>query len=116
MNLYTPDNIADKKYLEDISFPGEFPYLRGVHSTMYRGRLWTMRQFAGFGSAEETNKRYKYLLEHGETGLSVAFDIQHYKVKIQIILCQEVSLVNVVLLYHHFKIWRYCLVEYLSIK
>ena len=73
-NLYTPDNIADKDYLGDIGFPGEFPYLRGVHSTMYRGRLWTMRQFAGFGSAEETNKRYKYLLEHGETGLSVAFD------------------------------------------
>ena len=73
-NLYTPDDITDIDYLEDIGFPGEFPYLRGVHSTMYRGRLWTMRQFAGFGSAEETNKRYKYLLEHGETGLSVAFD------------------------------------------
>jgi len=73
-NLYTPDDIADIDYLKDIGFPGEFPFLRGVHSTMYRGRLWTMRQFAGFGSAEETNKRYKYLLEHGETGLSVAFD------------------------------------------
>ena len=72
--LYTPDDIADIDYLKDIGFPGEFPFLRGVHSTMYRGRLWTMRQFAGFGSAEETNKRYKYLLEHGETGLSVAFD------------------------------------------
>jgi methylmalonyl-CoA mutase N-terminal domain/subunit len=57
-----------------MNFPGQFPFLRGAHSSMYRGRLWTMRQFSGFGSAEETNQRYKYLLEHGETGLSVAFD------------------------------------------
>ncbi len=73
-NLYTPLDISHLNYLKDIGFPGSFPFLRGVHATMYRGRLWTMRQFAGFGSAEETNKRYKYLLEHGETGLSVAFD------------------------------------------
>jgi methylmalonyl-CoA mutase N-terminal domain/subunit len=62
-------------YQHDIGFPGEYPYLRGVHPTMHRGRLWTMRMFAGFGTAEETNARYKYLLEHGETGLSVAFDM-----------------------------------------
>ena len=68
-SLYTPEDISDIDYLKDIGFPGEFPFLRGVHSTMYRGRLWTMRQFAGFGSAEETNQRYKYLLDHGETGL-----------------------------------------------
>ena len=73
-NLYTPDDVKDADYLRDIGFPGQYPYLRGIHSTMYRGRLWTMRQFAGFGSAEETNQRYKYLLDHGETGLSVAFD------------------------------------------
>ena len=73
-NLFTPEDIAHLDYPKDIGFPGEYPFLRGVHSTMYRGRLWTMRQFAGFGSAEETNQRYKYLLEHGETGLSVAFD------------------------------------------
>ncbi len=73
-SLYTPDDIANKNYLKDIGFPGEYPFLRGVHATLYRGRLWTMRQFAGFGSAEETNLRYKYLLDHGETGLSVAFD------------------------------------------
>jgi len=73
-NLYTPEDIKDKEYLTHIGFPGEYPYLRGVHPNLYRGRLWTMRQFAGFGSAEETNKRYHYLLEHGETGLSVAFD------------------------------------------
>lgn len=73
-NLYTPDDITRLDYKKDIGFPGVFPFIRGVHSTMYRGRLWTMRQFAGFGSAEETNQRYKYLLEHGETGLSVAFD------------------------------------------
>jgi methylmalonyl-CoA mutase N-terminal domain/subunit len=73
-HLYTPENIAEGQYLKDIGFPGEFPFVRGVHPNLYRGRLWTMRQFAGFGSAEETNRRYHYLLEHGETGLSVAFD------------------------------------------
>ncbi len=72
--LYGPEDIPDFDYLEDSGMPGEFPYLRGVHSTMYRGKVWTMRQFAGFGTAEETNQRYKYLLAHGETGLSVAFD------------------------------------------
>jgi methylmalonyl-CoA mutase N-terminal domain/subunit len=73
--LYTPLDVAGKDYMEDIGFPGEYPFTRGVHPTMYRGRLWTMRMFAGFGTAEETNARYKYLLEHGETGLSVAFDM-----------------------------------------
>ncbi len=73
-NLYTPEDIFHLDYLKDIGFPGQYPFLRGIHATMHRGRLWTMRQFAGFGSAEETNQRYKYLLEHGETGLSVAFD------------------------------------------
>lgn len=73
-SIYTPEDIANLDYNNDAGFPGVYPFLRGVHSTMYRGRLWTMRQFAGFGSAEETNERYKYLLEHGETGLSVAFD------------------------------------------
>ena len=72
--VYSPDNIADMDYLDDLSFPGEYPFTRGVHLTGYRGKLWTMRMFAGFGCAEETNTRYKYLLEHGETGLSVAFD------------------------------------------
>lgn len=72
--LFTPEDIADLDYLRDVGFPGEYPFLRGVYSNMHRGRLWTMRQFAGFGSAEETNRRYHYLLEHGETGLSVAFD------------------------------------------
>jgi methylmalonyl-CoA mutase N-terminal domain/subunit len=73
--LYTPLDVADLDYQRDLGFPGEYPYTRGVHSTMHRGRLWTMRMFAGFGTAEETNARYKYLLEHGETGLSVAFDM-----------------------------------------
>ena len=73
-NLYTPDDIAHHDYLKDYNFPGEYPFLRGLHPTMYRGRFWTFRQFSGFGSAEETNERYKYLLDHGETGLSVAFD------------------------------------------
>ncbi len=72
--LYTPADMADFDYERDLGFPGQYPFTRGVHPTMYRGRLWTMRMFAGFGTAKETNARYKYLLEHGETGLSVAFD------------------------------------------
>jgi methylmalonyl-CoA mutase N-terminal domain/subunit len=73
--LYTPLDNQNLDYLEDLGFPGEYPFTRGIHSTMHRGRLWTMRMFAGFGSAEETNERFKYLLEHGQTGLSVAFDL-----------------------------------------
>jgi len=73
--IYTPLDIADLDYERDLGMPGEFPYTRGVHSTMYRGRLWTMRMFSGFGSAEETNQRYQYLLEQGNMGLSVAFDM-----------------------------------------
>ena len=95
-SLYTPNDIPHLDYINDMNFPGEFPFLRGVHATMYRGRLWTMRQFSGFGSAEETNQRYKYLLAHGETGLSVAFDYPTLYGMIQIILFLVVSLVNVV--------------------
>jgi methylmalonyl-CoA mutase, N-terminal domain len=73
--LYTPSDNEANDYLADIGFPGEFPYTRGVHPTMHRGKLWTMRMFAGFGTAEETNARFKYLLEQGQTGLSVAFDM-----------------------------------------
>ncbi len=73
--LYTPLDVADLDYQADLGFPGEYPFTRGVHATMHRGRLWTMRMFAGFGSAEETNERFKYLLGHGQTGLSVAFDL-----------------------------------------
>ncbi len=73
--LYTPDDVAHINYLSDIGFPGEFPYTRGIHHNMYRGKLWTMRQFAGFGAPEDTNERYHYLLDHGQTGLSVAFDL-----------------------------------------
>ncbi|NOX64073.1 MAG: methylmalonyl-CoA mutase family protein [Chloroflexi bacterium] len=73
--LYTPLDIADLDYMRDLGMPGEYPYTRGVHSTMYRGRLWTMRMFSGFGTAEETNQRYKYLLSQGNMGLSVAFDM-----------------------------------------
>ena len=72
--LYTPDDLPKPDYLADLGFPGEYPYTRGVYPTMYRARLWTMRQYAGFGTAEQTNQRFKYLLEHGQTGLSVAFD------------------------------------------
>ena len=73
--LYTPLDVNDIDYCRDLGFPGEHPFTRGVQPTMYRGRLWTMRQYAGFATPEETNKRYKYLLEHGQTGLSVAFDL-----------------------------------------
>jgi methylmalonyl-CoA mutase N-terminal domain/subunit len=73
--LYTPIDLPDFDYLDELGLPGEFPYTRGVHSTGHRGRLWTMRQFAGFGSAEESNARFKYLLEQGSGGLSIAFDL-----------------------------------------
>ena len=71
--LYTPEDVGS--FEERIGFPGEFPFTRGVYPSMYRGRLWTMRQFAGFGTAEETNERFRYLLDHGQTGLSTAFDM-----------------------------------------
>ncbi len=73
--LHTPADTAAVDYARDLGFPGEFPYTRGVQPTMYRGRLWTMRQYAGFGSATETNQRFRYLLEQGQSGLSVAFDL-----------------------------------------
>jgi methylmalonyl-CoA mutase, N-terminal domain len=73
--LYAPEDLAALDYDRDIGYPGQFPYTRGVQATMYRGRLWTMRQYAGMGDAEESNKRYKYLLANGTTGLSVAFDL-----------------------------------------
>ena len=73
--LYTPDDVADLDYLDDVGFPGEEPYTRGVYPTMHRGRLWTMRQYAGMGTAAETNERYHYLLDQGQTGLSMAFDL-----------------------------------------
>ncbi len=73
--LYTPADLDGHDYMEDLGLPGEYPYTRGVQNTMYRGRFWTMRQYAGFASAEESNKRYKYLLAQGQTGLSVAFDL-----------------------------------------
>jgi methylmalonyl-CoA mutase N-terminal domain/subunit len=73
--LYGPDDIESVDYLKDIGFPGEYPFTRGVQPTMYRGRFWTMRQYAGFASAEESNERYRYLLSQGTTGLSVAFDL-----------------------------------------
>jgi methylmalonyl-CoA mutase N-terminal domain/subunit len=73
--LYTPEDVTDLDYEKDLGYPGLYPFTRGVQSNMYRGRLWTMRQFAGFGTAEDTNGRYKFLLERGTTGLSVAFDM-----------------------------------------
>jgi len=72
--IYTPEDVKNMDYLQDLGFPSEYPFTRGVHATMYRGRLWTMRQFSGFGTAEQTNQRFKYLLNEGETGLSIAFD------------------------------------------
>src|SRR5262249_30819329 len=73
--VYTPDDLTEWDAERDLGYPGEPPYTRGIHATMYRGRLWTMRQFAGFGTAEDTNKRFRYLLSQGQTGLSVAFDL-----------------------------------------
>src|SRR5262245_54431975 len=73
-SVYTTADLNDLDPKRQLGRPGEYPFTRGIHPTMYRGRLWTMRQFAGFGSAIDTNRRYKFLLEHGQTGLSVAFD------------------------------------------
>src|SRR6185436_12332117 len=72
--LYTPENV-EVDYERDLGYPGVYPFTRGVYPSMYRGKLWTMRQFAGFGTAEETNERFRYLLDHGQTGLSTAFDM-----------------------------------------
>jgi len=73
--LYTPSDLDDFDYEKDLGFPGAPPYTRGIHPTMYRGKLWTLRQFSGYGTAEDTNRRFRYLLSHGQTGLSVAFDL-----------------------------------------
>jgi methylmalonyl-CoA mutase N-terminal domain/subunit len=73
--VYTPIHLQETSYEKDIALPGQYPFTRGIHATGYRGKLWTMRMFAGFGTADETNKRFKYLMEHGETGLSTAFDM-----------------------------------------
>src|SRR6266480_3727044 len=73
--LYTPADLTGQNLEGDVGYPGQYPFTRGVQATMYRGRLWTMRQYAGMGDAEESNRRYKYLLAHGTTGLSVAFDL-----------------------------------------
>lgn len=73
--LYGPDDIENLDYIRDLNFPGEYPFTRGIHPNGYRGKIWTMRQFAGFGTPEDTNQRFHYLLEHGQTGLSVAFDL-----------------------------------------
>jgi len=73
--LYGPDDVENINYLNDVGFPGEYPYTRGIHPSGYRGKIWTMRQFAGFGTPEDTNERYHYLLKRGQTGLSVAFDL-----------------------------------------
>src|SRR6478735_6749912 len=75
MSTYTPDSLAGWNAATALGEPGQFPFTRGIHPTMYRGRVWTMRQYAGFGSAAESNRRYRYLLEHGVNGLSVAFDL-----------------------------------------
>src|SRR6187397_1699962 len=72
--LYTPDDV-DVDYDRDLGYPGVYPFTRGVYPSMYRGKLWTMRQFAGFGTAEDTNERFHFLLQHGQTGLSTAFDM-----------------------------------------
>src|SRR5215210_876161 len=73
--LYTDQDLADTDIERDVGYPGEYPFTRGVYPSMYRGRMWTMRQFAGFGTAEETNERFRYLLDHGQQGLSTAFDM-----------------------------------------
>ncbi|MCE4602769.1 MAG: methylmalonyl-CoA mutase family protein, partial [Desulfurococcales archaeon] len=72
--VYTPLDLRDHDYMEKLGLPGEYPFTRGIHATMYRARIWTMRMFSGYGGPEETNERLKFLIKHGETGLSLAFD------------------------------------------
>ena len=104
--LYTSCDLETLDYEKDLNYPGQYPYTRGIHETMYRGRLWTMRQFAGFGTAKDSNKRFHYLLEQGQTGLSVAFhmptimgyDSDHERSR------GEVGKVGVQLI--HWKIWK----------
>lgn len=74
-DLYTPLDVENLDYLKDLGFPGQYPFTRGVYGNMYRGRLWTIRQFSGYGTARDTNERFKFLLKHGQTGLSTAFDM-----------------------------------------
>src|ERR1044071_2282971 len=73
--LYTPEDLGDFDYLSQLGYPGQYPFTRGVHASMYRGRLWTMRQFAGFGTPQQTNERFRFLLDRKQTGLSTAFDL-----------------------------------------
>ena len=73
--VFSPLDVSEMEFMKDVGLPGEFPFTRGIQSNMYRGRFWTMRQYAGYGTAADTNQRYRYLLEHGQTGLSVAFDL-----------------------------------------
>src|SRR5437660_1347549 len=73
--LYTPDNLGGFDYDTDLGYPGQYPFTRGVHAALYRSRLWTMRQFAGFGTPRQTNERFRFLLDKGQTGLSTAFDL-----------------------------------------
>jgi methylmalonyl-CoA mutase N-terminal domain/subunit len=98
--LYTPADLVKTEFERDISFPGEFPYTRGIHPTGYRGKLWTMRQFAGFGTPEETNTRFKYLLDEGQTGLSVA------------LLCQTARLASAALRFRRWPTWKCCLMVF----
>ena len=97
----------------DVGFPGEYPYKRGIHPTGYRGRLWTMRQFAGFSSPENTNKRFKYLMEHGQTGLSVAYDLPAL---MGLDADSPLSSANAVSLCPRSRILRRSLTEFRSIK
>ena len=73
--VYSPEDMGDFDYAASLGYPGEYPFTRGIQPTMYRGQFWTMRQYAGFASAEESNRRYRYLLDQGQTGLSIAFDL-----------------------------------------
>jgi methylmalonyl-CoA mutase N-terminal domain/subunit len=114
--LYTPSDVEDLDFLKDVGFPGEYPYTRGVQPSMYRGRLWTMRQFSGFGSAEDTNARYHYLLRQGQTGLSVAFhfptlmgyDSDHQRARGEVGMCGVAvdSLKDMEILFHKIPLDR----------
>jgi len=114
--LYTPEDVEEMDYMRDLGFPGEYPYTRGYQATMYRGRLWTMRQYAGFATVEESNRRYKYLLNQGQTGLSIAFDLPTSWAWMQIIRSRRERSARWGCRSARSRIWRSCLMAFRSTR
>ena len=110
--VYTEEDLAGSDPETSVGFPGEFPYTRGIYPTMYRGRLWTMRQYAGFGTAAQSNQRFRYLLTKGQTGLSVAFDLPTQIGMIPIILARRAKSVKSAWPSIRWRTWKRCSREF----